>query len=117
MSRLKGTQPWSKEHPRKDKKLRDKYGITFAQYQTALKEQHNMCAICPASFSVTKPMVDHDHATGRFRGILCQSCNQIVGVMERNEAAAKIARLLFSALNYISRLEECRAYLAKAPAS
>ena len=52
--------------------LRRRYGITAEHFDRMLAEQNGMCAICreaPAEH------VDHDHATGRVRGLLCFNCN------------------------------------------
>jgi hypothetical protein len=56
--------------------LRRRYGITAEHYDRMLEEQSGLCAICrerPAAH------VDHDHATGRVRGLLCFNCNQALG--------------------------------------
>lgn len=56
--------------------LRRRYGITGEHYDRMLAEQDGLCAICrerPAAH------VDHDHASGRVRGLLCFNCNQALG--------------------------------------
>lgn len=56
--------------------LRRRYGITAEHFDTMLAEQDGLCAICreaPAGH------VDHDHATGRVRGLLCFNCNGALG--------------------------------------
>jgi hypothetical protein len=56
--------------------LRRRYGITEADADRMLVDQRGLCAICrerPAAH------VDHDHATGRVRGLLCFNCNQALG--------------------------------------
>jgi hypothetical protein len=56
--------------------LRRRYGITAAHADAMLAEQGGLCAICreaPAEH------VDHDHATGRVRGLLCFNCNGALG--------------------------------------
>jgi hypothetical protein len=63
--------------------LRDyRYGLTHGQYDVMLARQSSACAIC----TTTEPggqwgkfVVDHDHKTGRVRGLLCQQCNQGLG--------------------------------------
>jgi hypothetical protein len=57
-------------HPRR------RYGIGQADVDRMLVEQDNKCAACD------KPdpeHVDHDHATGQVRGMLCFNCNQALG--------------------------------------
>lgn len=57
-----------------------KYGITAEEYARLLEKQHGVCAICkkpePASGGLC---IDHDHATGEVRGLLCHNCNLGVG--------------------------------------
>jgi hypothetical protein len=58
-------------------------------------EQHGACAICERPFTKT-PHVDHDHATGAVRALLCDGCNVGLGRFqddpERMEAAAAYIR-------------------------
>lgn len=63
----------------RDMDLKRHYGITRAQHTKMLEEQGHACAICDASFTDTKPHVDHDHATGAVRGLLCSPCNLMLG--------------------------------------
>ena len=56
--------------------LKHRYGITVEDYERMLAEQGGVCALCrerPAEH------VDHDHLTGRVRGLLCFCCNQGLG--------------------------------------
>jgi hypothetical protein len=63
------------------------YGIDGALFRDLLKRQSDVCAICAKplifSFEMRAPSIDHDHRTGRVRGILCQSCNLRVGWFEQ----------------------------------
>ena len=71
----------SRLHKRKCWLLRG-YGITLEEVGEILANQGGTCAICrkqvtdPRGFS---PHVDHDHATGKVRGILCLTCNAGLG--------------------------------------
>ena len=64
-----------------------KYGIHTGQRNQMMEEQDGMCQICnsPVKFSQglglssTDATVDHCHATGKVRGILCGSCNNMLG--------------------------------------
>lgn len=62
------------------------FGITLEDWDKMLVEQDGKCAICKREFSQLKmtPFVDHDHATGRVRGLLCPSCNQFLGLIKDN---------------------------------
>jgi hypothetical protein len=64
------------------------YGISERDYTDLLKSQGGGCAICGTASSDKrkngKPMrlpVDHDHATGVCRGILCNRCNRAIGLL------------------------------------
>lgn len=61
---------------RQSRMLRE-YGLTEDQYQALLDSQSSRCAICRGA--LTSPHVDHDHSTGRVRGILCFTCNTALG--------------------------------------
>lgn len=60
-------------------RLKRDYGMTVAEYQTMLHRQDNKCAGCHASFNETRPCVDHNHKTGKPRGVLCDACNTSLG--------------------------------------
>lgn len=70
-----------------------RYGITLAQYEALLVDQGYCCAICGKGHKaiVTKKWerarlgVDHDHKTGRVRGLLCHSCNVALGLFQESE--------------------------------
>lgn len=64
------------------------HGLTLAQYRRMLEAQGNRCAICRVDESglwhareVKRDgwHIDHDHATGVVRGILCPPCNLMIG--------------------------------------
>ena len=79
----------------KEQDLMRKYGITLEQYDAMLDEQENKCAICFVSFKGVRDacssVVDHDHQTGKVRGILCNSCNRGLGLMDDNIEVLKNA--------------------------
>lgn len=56
------------------------YGITSEQYEALYEAQGGACYICQRAKGITKKLsVDHDHATGYVRGLLCTTCNKILG--------------------------------------
>lgn len=62
------------------------YGLTHEQYEAMLVAQGGQCAICRQAFKSTRlTHVDHCHATGKVRGLLCIRCNHDVALVE-NEA-------------------------------
>lgn len=69
---------WKDPAKFRDKHLKSKYGITSEVYSMMFSEQGGLCKICstPSSRSLN---VDHCHATGLVRGLLCNSCNRMLG--------------------------------------
>ena len=56
-----------------------RYGLTEEDVRRILAAQDVKCAVCRASFEVMRFDTDHNHNTGRVRGLLCHRCNvQIV---------------------------------------
>src|SRR5581483_1565057 len=55
--------------------LRRRYGLTSADVDAMIEQQGGTCATCDAKAE----HVDHDHATGKVRGVLCFNCNQALG--------------------------------------
>lgn len=53
----------------------------MAEYQTLLEKQDGKCLICEATVSYMghRLAVDHDHADGHIRGLLCKACNAGLG--------------------------------------
>ena len=59
-------------------------------YDALLAKQGGVCAICKrAGFPVRGPYIDHDHRSGKVRGILCHFCNLMLGYMEDDPAIAQ----------------------------
>ncbi len=59
--------------------LRKNYGITLDEFEALAKIQEYKCAICNDK---VKLRLDHDHLTGRIRGLLCDRCNLGIGVFK-----------------------------------
>lgn len=62
-------------------RLRTLFGLTIDEYNQMLENQNHSCKIC----GIQEPMgygwhVDHCHETNKVRGILCQKCNQGIGL-------------------------------------
>ena len=73
------------------------WGLTEAQYVALFEAQQHRCAICGAERRAARNLsIDHDHATGVVRGLLCQDCNMGLGQFgddpARLEAAAAYVR-------------------------
>lgn len=78
--------------------LKRRYGINIERYNLMLAEQGGTCAICDKPESneihgkVVSLAVDHDHATGEVRALLCSSCNRALGLFEDDPALLGKAR-------------------------
>ena len=83
--------------------LKTKYGITPEQYEEMADHQANLCAICDLPETATyrgrvrRLAVDHDHATGATRALLCTSCNISLGGFKDDP------ELLRYAIEYLAR--------------
>ncbi len=91
---------WRAANPEWDRvqHLRRRFGLTPIDYDAMLVAQCGLCAICGEPErtirhgKVVALAVDHDHATGTVRGLLCVRCNRMLGFMERNELLLTNAR-------------------------
>ncbi len=60
--------------------LKAKYNITLEEKKEMWREQNYMCAICRKHLAtIGQANVDHDHATGEVRALLCRDCNTGLG--------------------------------------
>ena len=82
------------------RRLKRNYNMTPDEFEVMLTAQGNCCAICKASDPThTNWAVDHHHATGKVRGILCSPCN--VALRKDRDTVEHLRR----ALEYIERFE------------
>lgn len=75
--------------------LKSNYGITLEEFEDMAQLQNNRCAICRRDAKDApkgKLFVDHCHHSGKFRGLICQHCNSMLG-----HAKDRIATLLEAA--------------------
>ena len=62
-----------------------KFGLTPEQYSALLSAQGGVCVICGTPPTEKRRLaVDHDHATGKVRGLLCGRCNLTIGALEED---------------------------------
>lgn len=88
---------------RKWRKLKSVYGITKEQYEAMVLQQENKCAICKKEEkekdgqrgTTLNLSVDHDHKTGKVRGLLCRQCNIGIGRLQES------VEVLQSAIDYL----------------
>lgn len=84
----------SKRKPTRRKAL----GLSLDDYEALLKAQGGGCAICGAAPKTRRLHVDHDHKTGKVRGLLCFKCNRALPYYAT-------ATWLFLAAEYVGRHE------------
>ena len=110
-----GKHPWCRECkqkyarkynklPAEQKKTRKRYlatryNISLKKYEELHRNQNGMCFLCskvekPASRN-TRLCVDHNHNTGKIRGLLCDNCNRALGMFGDDY------RVLQRAANYL----------------
>lgn len=83
---------WARQHTETYRayKYKIRYGITVAQYNQMLENQFGVCGICMSEPADNKKLVvDHNHHTGKVRGLLCDPCNLMVGFYERKPDIAE----------------------------
>ena len=72
------------------------YGLTREEYDQMVEDQGGKCAICGSFGNSRKSLaVDHDHRTGKVRGLLCEHCNNGLGCFLDD------VRLLIKAIKYL----------------
>lgn len=107
------------QHYIRMRRLRDRYGMTPADEAAMLAQQNGSCAICKNSVTrmdhrsgKQNPLaIDHDHATGAVRGLLCDTCNRAIGLLGDS------AETLRSAIAYLERHRSSTAPEQQAPAA
>lgn len=85
---------WNERNP--DYHLGHLYGLKPGEFGRMLEDQDGLCAICRQSSEKTLH-VDHDHASGEVRELLCSACNLGIGKFKDDPA------LLRAAADYIDR--------------
>ena len=76
---------WLRAQPkekRRDYDLKKTYGISQKDYEEMEWRQERCCAICGALKEKNALVVDHDHKTGKVRGLLCYACNSGIGTLQ-----------------------------------
>jgi|ERR1035437_7828854 hypothetical protein len=95
--RDKNKKHWRDNNKKRIKEitLKYRYNITIEHYNLLLKEQNNVCAVCKRpetkiykkTNKVMDLQVDHNHKTGKVRGLLCSDCNISYGRIKESEEA------------------------------
>jgi len=95
---------YAEKHPQivKNGQLKNRFGITLVEYNQFLHKQNNKCALCFIDQqNCSKAFaVDHNHITGKIRGLLCHPCNVGLGCFKEN------LLVLENAINYLKKWKE-----------
>lgn len=82
------------------RKPKDRPQISPAEFDRLLAEQAGLCGICrEQNRSGHRLAADHDHQTGKIRGLLCHRCNTAIGLLRDSSA------LLGAAIEYLNRYQ------------
>lgn len=84
--------------------MRTYYGVTVEWYDATLEDQGGKCAICGSRDKRRKNVkyfaVDHDHRTGKARGLLCHPCNVGIGNLQDD------VNILAKAIQYLNERKD-----------
>ena len=94
---------WHAANPEKAREasLKQLYGATIEWFEKQSAKQEGKCAICnqPETMKIrgktVRLAVDHDHNSGKIRGLLCTACNRAIGLLKHDED------LLQAAIRYL----------------
>lgn len=96
---------WKRDHPEQYRQLRrvyrlkSQYGMTPDEWLEMFEGQGFACAACHSATPGGRGhwAVDHHHASGKVRGILCNSCNLALGQLQDDEGR------ILALLGYLQR--------------
>lgn len=96
---VENTKRYYQEHPEvKARQRLAKYGLTTDEYKELYNNQNGKCAICGSDGSNgkwRKLYIDHNHESGKVRGLLCSNCNFAIGhFQDKPELLEKAAKYL-----------------------
>jgi len=86
--------------------IKSEYNLTPEQYDKLLQAQGDACQICGKpetacnQYGLMRLAIDHDHTTGKIRGLLCQKCNQAIGLTGEN------VEILKQIIKYLGQYEK-----------
>lgn len=84
----------------KNQRFTKKYSITLDDYKQILEKQNGVCGVCKQSEPSGRMLaVDHDHETGKVRGLLCTRCNILLGYCKDD------INILKNAIKYLQKYD------------
>lgn len=75
--------------------LKKKFGLSIEEWDELFKKQDGRCGICRSILKY--PCTDHNHSTGKVRGLLCGSCNKGLGFFKDSP------EIMENAIEYLSK--------------
>lgn len=84
---------------RKERELKYRNKLTLEAFEKMLEEQNFSCAACGSKQNKKRLSVDHNHITGKIRGLLCNPCNLALG------NARESIQVLKGLIEYIQKFE------------
>jgi hypothetical protein len=87
--------PSQKSASHRKRKLSIYYNLTPNDYDRMVSDQNGVCAICGEA--PDRLFVDHNHSSGKVRGLLCHHCNSGIGLLKDDPA------LMIKAASYVER--------------
>ncbi len=84
---------WRKENPQREKEFKIKrlYSLSMMDVARMIHKQKGRCAIC--EIETDQLEIDHDHLSGKVRGLLCGKCNKGIGLFDDDTGKLKAAIL------------------------
>jgi len=76
---------------------RKNYNLEPHEYDKLIQDANNLCMICKSPPGRKSLNIDHDHKTGKVRGLLCHGCNTAIGLMKDD------VNILTKAIKYLKR--------------
>jgi hypothetical protein len=77
-----------------------RYDIDIDTFYGMYDAQNGKCGICGSEIDLDTCRIDHNHKTGKVRGILCAACNTGIGLLKDSD------EVLLNAVNYLRKTNE-----------
>lgn len=91
--RKRANKKWyeKNKHSINERRLKYCYNLSLAQLKQMHKNQKNKCLLCERK---RRLIIDHDHKTGKVRGLLCYTCNTHLGWFENTKVTQNLKTYL-----------------------
>jgi ribosomal protein L25 (general stress protein Ctc) len=100
VTHLEGSKEYMRKYMRKNWRKYDRKLLTADEYTEMHKAQGGVCAICGGrGKSEVLLCIDHDHVTGKVRGLLCRNCNVMLGMAGDNPSILLLGALYLTGKN------------------